>query len=269
MVGAIIGDISGSLREFDPVKTKDFQLFTERSSFTDDTVMTIAVGSALLKNKKYGIPLDLAVIDEMQRLGRRYPYAGYGGMFLCWIHSEMPEPYNSYGNGSAMRVSACGLAANSLEEALDLAKRTAEVTHNHPEGIKGAQATAAAIYLARAGATKEEIAGYVCDHFYPLKYTLDEIRPTYRFYVSCQQSVPESIVAFLESESYEDAIRNAISLGGDADTQAAITGAIAWSYYGRNGLTEDMIHLAATAYSYLPAEFIDILREFDKVFCSR
>ncbi len=266
MIGAIIGDIAGSLREFTPIKTKDSELFTEHSSFTDDTVMTIAVGSALLKNKKYGMPLEQTVVREMQTLGRMYPFAGYGGMFRNWIESDEPQPYNSYGNGSAMRVSACGWVAQSLDEALDLAKKTSEVTHNHPEGIKGAQSVAAAIYLARAGASKEEIAGYICDNFYMLNFSLDEIRPDYHFYVTCQQSVPQSIVAFLESNSYEEAIRNAISLGGDADTMAAIAGSIAWAYYGRGGLSEDMIQLAANAYAYLPADFIAVLNDFNKCY---
>ena len=266
MIGAIIGDIIGSCYEFCPIKDKNFPLFRNGSTFTDDSVMTIAVGSALLKHKKYGIPLEKAVIFEMQRLGRANPFAGYGGSFINWIESDSPAPYYSYGNGSAMRVSACGWVANSLDDALALAKQTAEVTHNHPEGIKGAQATAGAIYLARTGSDKEEIAGFVCDHFYQLNRTLEEIRPTYRFFVYCQQSVPESIIAFLESKSFEDAIRNAVSLGGDADTMAAIAGSIAWAYYGNQGITDDMRLMAKKAYSFLPDEFIEILQEFESSF---
>jgi ADP-ribosylglycohydrolase len=228
MLGAIIGDIVGSIYEWDNIKTKDFPLFGERCYFTDDSVMTIAVADALLRG---GTSDDF--IDSMKKIGRLYPDAGYGGMFVRWLFSDDREPYNSWGNGSAMRVSPCGWFAESLEEAETLAERSAAVTHDHPEGIKGAQAAAAAIYLARTGKSKEEIKEYIeVKHLYDLSRTLDEIRPIYQFDGSCQGTVPEAIIAFLESTDFEDAIRNAISLGGDSDTLAAITGSIAEAAYG-------------------------------------
>ena len=227
MLGAIIGDIVGSVYEFNNIKTKDFPLFSERGFFTDDTVMTIAVADALLKG---GTSDDF--IDSMKEIGRLYPNSGYGGGFANWLFSDSREPYNSWGNGSAMRVSPCGWFADSLKEAEILAERSAAVTHNHPEGIKGAQATAAAIYLARTGTIKDKIKEYVESKYgYDLSRTLDEIRPVYRFNETCQETVPEAIIAFLESKSFEDAIRNAISLGGDSDTLAAITGGIAEAAY--------------------------------------
>lgn len=263
MIGAIIGDVIGSSFEFWPPSNKDFPLWNKSTSYTDDSVMTIAIGRAVLRHRKSKDDFRTACIEEMQKLGRKYPRAGYGHGFRVWLESEIPEPYNSFGNGSAMRVSACGYAACSLDEALSLSQTSAEVSHNHPEGIKGAQATAAAIYLARTGASKEEIGGYICDYFYLLNKTLDEIRLDYHFNETCQDTVPQAIVCFLESESYEDAIRNAVSLGGDADTLGAITGAIAWAYYGRDGIQEDMSTLANTVCKqYLPREFINTLDEF-------
>ena len=236
MYGAIIGDIVGSKYEFRPIKTKDFPFVSRGCGFTDDTVMTIAVARALMKTRKWHLhcdyqPFKETLIAEMQDLGRRYPNAGYGGMFASWLESPDPAPYNSYGNGSAMRVSPCGLYAYGLYEALELAKASAEVTHNHPEGVRGAQAVAACIFLAKAGKTKKEIRGFVEDNFYKPLPSVDDIRPGYTFDVTCQGSVPEAIACFLESTSYEDAVRNAVSLGGDADTQAAIAGSIAWMYY--------------------------------------
>ena len=223
MLGAIIGDIVGSVYEWDNIKTKDFPLFSEKGSFTDDTVMTIAVADALMKG---GTPDEF--IDSMKEIGRQYPNSGYGGGFSNWLFSDDREPYNSWGNGSAMRVSPCGWVAKSLDEAEALAEKSASVTHNHPEGIKGAQATAAAIYLARTGTKKDKIKEYIESNYgYDLRRTLDEIRPVYRFNESCQETVPEAIIAFLESTDFEDAFRNAISLGGDSDTLAAITGSIA------------------------------------------
>ena len=264
MIGAIIGDIIGSPYEFWPVRNKNFPLWSVNSSFTDDSVMTIAVGRALIRYRKERAELTAALIEEMQALGKKYPYAGYGSGFRVWLDKEHPEPYNSYGNGSAMRVSACGYTARTMEEALALAAASAEVSHNHPEGIKGAQATAAAIFLARTGASKEEIGGYICDHFYVLDKTLDEIRPSYYFNETCQHTVPQAIIAFLESTSYEDAIRNAVSLGGDADTLGAITGGIAWAFYGRNGIADAMKVLEHEARAkHLPAEFVKTLDEFD------
>ena len=267
MYGAVIGDIIGSTFEFREVKKKEIPLFAWGSDYTDDTILTIAVARALLQWKAEGGDLHRAMCSQMRELGRKYPspLGSYGIRFSKWLHSSNPTPYNSCGNGSAMRVSPCGLMAGSLEEALELAKISAEVTHNHPEGIKGAQAVAAAIFLARTGRTKEEIREYIQANFYPLDRTLEEIRPDYSFDGTCQGSVPESIIAFLESESFEDAIRNTISLGGDADTMGAITGSIAWSYYmARNNgkLMEDMRILMENAEEYLPREFRDTIEEF-------
>lgn len=239
MYGAIIGDIVGSKYEFNNIKTKDFPFISQGCEFTDDTVMTMAVANALLRSRTENRSFKPILIHEMQSLGRKYPYAGYGGMFSSWLFEADPRPYNSFGNGSAMRVSPCGLIAVTLDEAIALAKASAEVTHNHPEGIKGAEATAAAVFLARSGASKDAIGKYIRDHYYNLPQTLDEIRPTYWFNETCQNTVPQAIIAFLESENYEDAIRNAVSLGGDSDTLAAITGAIAWSYYRFNSAPSD------------------------------
>lgn len=242
MYGAIIGDIVGSKYEFNNIKTKDFPFISQGCEFTDDTVMTVAVAKAILRSREENYPFKPILVQEMQTLGRKFPHAGYGGMFSSWLYEEDPKPYNSFGNGSAMRVSPCGLIAVSLDEAIALARASAEVTHNHPEGIKGAEATAAAIFLARMGKNKEAIGGYICDHYYNLSQTLDEIRPTYWFNETCQNTVPQAIIAFLESTSYEDAIKNAISLGGDSDTLAAITGAIAWSYYRFNDRSSKETH---------------------------
>lgn len=233
MYGAIIGDIVGSKYEFNNIKTKDFPFVSAGCGFTDDTIMTVAVAKALLRAREVESDFRKILVEEMRSLGAAYPHpqGGYGRRFSAWLRSRRPNPYHSYGNGAAMRVSPCGLMAITLEEALALATAAAEVTHNHPEGIKGAQAIAAAVFMAKTRASKEDIRAYIAKNFYPLDRTLDEIRVNYSFHESCQKSVPEAITAFLESESYEDAIRNAVSLGGDSDTIAAMTGAIAWSYY--------------------------------------
>lgn len=236
MYGAILGDMIGSPYEFDQGgKSKEFPLFIESSHFTDDTVMTVAVADALMKTT--GEPDDEvvreALVDRMQFWGRKYPDAGYGARFKKWLQQEHPEPYGSYGNGSAMRVSAAGWLAESLQEARRLARLSAEVTHDHPEGIKGAESVASSIFLARTGHDKEEIRDYVVKEFgYDLSRTCDEIRPIYHHVETCQQTVPEAIIAFLESNSFEDALRNAVSLGGDSDTLACITGGIAEAFYG-------------------------------------
>lgn len=233
MLGAIIGDIAGSLYEFESPKTKNIELFAEGSRLTDDSMMTIAVGCACANSDLHDEKdFKSSVIWYMRRIGRQYPRAGYGGMFSRWLISDVMPAYNSFGNGSAMRVSPVAWVATSLEQAETLAKWSAEVTHNHPEGIKGAQAVAAAVYLARQGETKDMIKAYIEDHYYPLDFILDEIRPAYSFDVTCQGSVPQAIACFLESTDFEDAIRNAISLGGDGDTIAAMAGAIAEAYYG-------------------------------------
>jgi len=233
MLGAIVGDVVGSIYEWDNIKVKDFPFFSKTCFFTDDTVMTIAVADALMRSKNIENELELELVTKLKAYGRKYPYSGYGGHFKMWLSSDETKPYNSYGNGSAMRVSSASWLANSLEEAELLAEETAKVTHNHFEGIKGAKATASAIYLARLGKSKAQIKAYIEDTYaYDLNRTLDAIRPGYRFDVTCQGSVPEAIIAFLESHDFEDAIRNAISLGGDSDTLAAITGSIAEAAYG-------------------------------------
>lgn len=275
MLGAIIGDIVGSVYEWNNIKTKNFPLFRDDCFFTDDTIMTIAVADAIMQGEIIscggGIDSYSSVyaapeifIDTMKQWGRRYPNAGYGSRFGDWLHSDDSKPYNSWGNGSAMRVSACGWAVPpqqfirmGFDGVLELAKQSAEVTHNHPEGIKGAQATAMAIYYARHGKLRGDIDTYkeyirrdlgkggMFGIEYDLDRTLDEIRPNYRFNESCQETVPEAIIAFLESTDFEDALRNAISLGGDSDTLAAITGSIAEAAYG---IPQD---IAGKAFSYL------------------
>ena len=234
MYGALAGDIAGSCYEFNNIKTKDFVLFENRfCKFTDDSVMTIAVAKALNESKKNNYEdISEQLVKWMHEIGKRYPFCGYGNRFYNWIFGDKQKPYYSYGNGSAMRVSECGWIAKSLDEALYLAEKSAEVTHNHPEGIKGAQAVAGCIYLLKNGASKKDIYKFVEDNYYKLNFTLKDIRPAYRFDVSCQGSVPEAIVAFLESESFEDTLKNAISIGGDSDTIAAIAGSIAEAFYG-------------------------------------
>ena len=236
MYGAILGDIIGSPFEFDRGdKTKEFDLFSKGCRFTDDSVMTIAIGEALLAvgTEATGKEIEVAVAANMQDWGRRYPHAGYGGRFRCWLSERNPKPYGSYGNGSAMRVSAAGWLYNSIEKTREVARATANVTHNHPEGIKGAEATASAIYMARNGSSKEEIKEYIEKEFrYDLDRSLDKIRLGYHMDETCQKTVPEAIIAFLEARDFEDAIRNAVSLGGDTDTLGAITGSIAEAFYG-------------------------------------
>jgi ADP-ribosylglycohydrolase len=224
MIGAIAGDIIGSVFEWSNAKTTDFDLFSRGSRFTDDTVLTVAVADCILSGESYA--------RAFKDYGRKYPDAGYGGMFWRWLRTDSLQPYNSFGNGSAMRVSAVGFAFGTLEEVLKEAKKSAEVTHDHPEGIKGAQAIASAIFLAKQGATKERARAFIEGTFgYDLHRTLDEIRPAYTFDETCQGSVPQAIIAFLESNGYEDAIRKAISLGGDSDTIACMTGGIAQAYF--------------------------------------
>ena len=256
MYGAIIGDIVGSRFEFSPHKSKEFQFFHKDCTYTDDTVMTIAVAKALYESKKNDFKdLETQLDHYMHEIGKKYPNCGFGGSFYRWIMYDRHESYNSFGNGSAMRTSYCAEIAGSLEEALDLSRRCAAITHDHPEGIKGAQATTAAIFLAGQGKSKEEIRQYIKDHFYELNFTLDQIRPSYSFDVSCQGSVPEAIECFLEAKDYEDCIRNAVSLGGDCDTQGAIAGAIAEAYFG---LQKEMIDEAR---KYLDPYLLSILDE--------
>ena len=256
LIGAIAGDIIGSAYEFNSTKNYEFLLFSDSSEYTDDTVMTVANADWLLSDDSLkGIMLDY---------GNRYS-AGYGGWFIGWLWSENPQPYNSFGNGSAMRVSPVSWAFDTLEETLVAAKRSAEITHNHPEGIKGAQATAACIFWARKGKTKQQMKEYVEALFgYALSRTCDEIRPTYQFEPSCQKTVPESIIAFLESTDYESAVRLAVSLGGDADTMGAITGGIAEAYYG--GVPE---HIKVEVLKRLPNEFIEVMQKFYQKFVDK
>ena len=251
MIGAIAGDVIGSVHEHARTKTKDFPLFHESCRFTDDTVMTVAVASQLLRGSDY--------VDTFHEFFHAYPQAGYGGTFIRWAGYRHRDPYNSWGNGSAMRVSPIGFAFDSLDEVMAQARASAEVTHNHPEGIRGAQATAVAILLARMGQEKADIKGHIESEFgYHLSDRLDDIREAYAFDVSCQGSVPQSIVAFLESESYEDAIRNAISLGGDADTMACIAGGIAEAFYGSvpDDISVRVLDLLDTRLRSIAIEFI-------------
>ena len=232
MLGAIIGDIVGSRFEWHNIKSKEFEFLTYKCSPTDDSIMTLALAQAILVSKPDYSDLSQNAVECMQRVGRNYPDCGYGGKFRRWMFSSNPQPYNSFGNGAAMRVSPAGFAATSLEEAKVLARKVTEVTHNHPEGLKGAEATAAAIYMARTGSSILEIRDYIDRNYYPMNFTLDGIRKDYRFDVTCQGSVPQALMAFFESTGFEDAIRHAISIGGDSDTIAAICGGIAEAYYG-------------------------------------
>lgn len=232
MLGAIIGDIAGSRFEWNNYRKKDFEFFHQDCFVTDDSIMSLSIAKAILESNDNYYDLSNKTVYWMRNIGQKYHDAGYGGRFFYWMFGNDPKPYNSFGNGSAMRCSACGFAADSLEEAIDLSNKVTMVTHNHKEGMKGAEATVVCIYLARTGSSIEEIRKYVNDHYYTLDFTLDEIRDTYKFNEICQNTVPEAIEAFLESTGFEDAIRNAISIGGDSDTIGAITGGIAEAYYG-------------------------------------
>ena len=254
MLGSIVGDIIGSVYEQRPIKTMEFPLFDSRSRFTDDTVLTVAIASSILQGTDYAASL--------KAFGRRYPNAGYGGSFSNWLLAPESRPYNSWGNGAAMRVSPVGFAFADTEEVLKEAKQTAEVSHDHPEGIKGAQATALAVFLARTGAAREQIRTEITRRFgYDLSRTIDEIRPRYSFDISCQGTVPEAIIAFLESADYEDAVRKAVSLGGDSDTLACITGGIAHAFY-----KEIPQEIVAQVRARLPAELLSIVDRFEAAY---
>ena len=272
MLGAIAGDIIGSPYEFNRnnIKTTDFPLFSKRSRFTDDTVMTLAVAQAIMRvmPERGGVPdknaFADAVIDSMHELGHAYPKAGYGSKFVMWLSKRSREPYGSIGNGSAMRVSPVAWAFDDLENVEVFAGISAMVTHNHPDGIKGAQA-AAAIFLANAGNTKQQIRDFITERYaYDLSRTLDEIRPSYKFDATCPGSVPEAITAFLEGNSYEDTVRKAVSIGGDSDTIACIAGAIAEGFYGKlpkeialetlARLDEDMCGILSQWYEWMEGE---------------
>ncbi|TVQ41747.1 MAG: ADP-ribosylglycohydrolase family protein [Wenzhouxiangella sp.] len=250
MLGAIAGDIIGSVHEHRPIKHTDFPLFTARSTWTDDSLLTVAVADALLHGKSFA--------ESLYDWGSRYPHAGFGRSFIQWLKGGGGEPYGSWGNGSAMRVSPVAWAFDDEASVLAAATESAAATHDHPEGIKGARAVALAIFMARQGADKPAIRERIQSTFeYDLKRTLEEIRPGYRFDVSCAGSVPEALIAFLESSDYESAVRNAISLGGDADTQACIAGSVAEAFYG--GVPET---IASQAHARLPVEMGRILEAF-------
>lgn len=263
MLGAIIGDIVGSRFEWNNNRSKQFEFLTYKCSVTDDSIMSLAIAKALLESKADYSDLSENAVKYMQEIGRHYPDCGYGGQFRKWIFSDDPKPYGSYGNGAAMRVSACGFVANSLEEAKQLSKAVTIVTHNHPEGLKGAEATAVAVFLARTGKSLFEIRDYITKNYYPLDFTLDGIRDNYEFNESCQDTVPQALEAFFESKNFEDAIRNAISIGGDSDTLAAITGGIAEAYYGIP--TEIRKH----ALTFLDERLLKILVEFENKYPSK
>lgn len=260
MYGAIIGDIIGSRFEFDRgSKSREFELFTPRCNFTDDTVMTVAVAEALMNAGKDSDEKTIKseLIKSMKMWGQRYPDAGYGGRFIRWVLSEEPKPYGSYGNGSGMRVSSVGWLYDSLERTREVARWTAEVTHNHPEGIKGAESVAAAIFMARNGASKDEIKKYIEDEFgYNLNRTLDEISPSYHHVEDCMRTMPEAFTCFLEADSYEETVRNVMYIGGDTDTLAAIAGAVAEASWG---IPEDIID---SGMNFLSSDILDVVLKF-------
>lgn len=258
MLGAIIGDIVGSRFEWNNHRDKDFELFTDKCFATDDSIITLGVARAILESRPDWSDLSAQAVRCMQAVGRPYPHCGYGGRFYGWMYSDEPEPYFSFGNGAAMRVSPCGFAARSLDEARTLSRAVTQVTHNHPEGLKGAEATVVALYMARTGCPMEEIRATIDRDYYPMDFTLDGIRNSYRFNETCQNTVPQALMAFFESTGFEDAIRNAISVGGDSDTLAAITGGVAEAYYG---IPED---IRSRALTYLDERLMDILLRFEE-----
>ena len=259
MMGAIIGDIAGSRFEFDNHRSKDFELLHPSCFFTDDTVLTLAVGKAVLDTRSDRGLLPVAAVESMRAVGRRYPDCGWGLGFRKWLNSPDPKPYGSYGNGAAMRVSACAIAAGDLDEAVLLSGLVTGVTHDHPEGLKGAEAVAAAMFWAKSGLELSGIRSLLAARYYPLDFTIDAIRPTYRFNETCQDTVPQALEAFLESSSFEDAVRIAVSVGGDSDTLAAITGSVAEAFYG---VPED---LRERALGFLDDRLRGLLAEFESV----
>ncbi len=255
MIGALAGDIIGSVYEWNNIKTKEFPLFREDCFFTDDSILTVALADTILTGTPY--------VENLKTFYHWYPNGGYGGGFHRWAQSPDPRPYNSWGNGAAMRISPAGWAYGDLKTVLEKAEEFTAVTHNHPEGIKGGQSTAAAVFLARTGKSKEEIREYIESAFgYDLGRTVDEIRPDYSFNESCRETVPEAIRAFLDSADFEDAIRNAVSLGGDSDTLACITGSVAQAFYGVPAGIEERV------YSFLDARLARITREFTAKYCA-
>ena len=253
MLGAIAGDILGSIHELNPIKIKKFELLNDGCVFTDDTVMTVAVADSIMNGEPY--------VESLQKWGRKYPRAGYGGWFRKWIHLENPKPYNSFGNGSAMRCSSVGWLLDDEESVLEEAKKSAEITHNHPEGIKGAQSVALGVLMGRKGSSKKEIKEKLEDLFdYDLSQKLEQIIPSYTFDSTCQGSVPQAIIAFLESTDFEDAIRNSISLGGDADTQACITGSLAEAFY--KSIPDE---IASFVKWRIEDDLLDVLDQFNSI----
>ena len=273
MLGAIVGDVVGSRFEFNNHRSKDFELFDEACEPTDDSIMTLAIAQALMDavdefqgsdlDADFGKRLSELVVSRMQSIGQRYPYCGYGGRFGVWMFESNPQPYNSFGNGAAMRVSPVGFFASDADQVKRWSEAVTRVTHNHPEGIKGAEATAMAILLARQGAPKNEIRELIENDYYVLDFTIDEIRPTYPFNETCQQTVPQAIQCFLESDSFEDAIRTAVSLGGDSDTMAAIAGPIAAAFY--DGVPKE---IGERALSYLDDELLAIVNRWQEFLSS-
>ncbi len=265
MIGAIIGDIAGSRFEFDNYRKKDpaIRLMHPRCEYTDDSVMTLALGQAILNCSGSYENLREEAIASMRRLGRKYPFAGYGSHFYSWIFAENPHPYNSCGNGAAMRISGVGFAARTLEECKEMSLKVTDVTHNHPDGILGAEAAAVLIFMARQGASIPEMRKVFTEQYYPIDFTLDEIRSNYPWGALCSNTVPQAMEAFFESVSFEDAIRNAISIGGDSDTIAAITGGVAEAFYG----VPDDLREKGTA--YLPEDLREILARFESAYPSR
>ena len=259
MLGAIIGDIVGSRFEWNNHRNKDFELFSKDCFPTDDSIMTLAVADAIICCRGYENLSDMAV-KKMREIGRLYPNCGYGRAFYQWIYSDDPKPYFSYGNGAAMRVSACGYAAKNLEGAKELSRKVTQVTHNHPEGLKGAEAVTVCIFMALHGYSISEIKNHITKNYYPINFTLDDIRQSYKFNVTCQDTVPQALEAFFESADFEDAIRNAISIGGDSDTIAAISGSVAEAYYGiPEKIKESALH-------FLDEKLRDLLYDVEKFF---
>lgn len=260
MIGAIIGDIVGSIYEWNNHRSKAFEFFGKGCFATDDSIMTIAVAKALMDCNGDYSDLGAKAIKAMQELGRPYPNCGFGGSFYNWIYSDNPKPYGSYGNGAAMRISPVGWVAKDIEQAKELSREVTEISHNHPEGIKGAESVAVAIVLARQGKTMEEIRKYITEHYYPIDFTLEEIRDTYKFNETCQDTVPQAFQAFFQSTSFEDAIRNAIFIGGDSDTLAAITGGIAEAYWGVPA------EIKRKGTSYLDSQLLNLVTAFENTY---
>ena len=263
MIGAIIGDISGSRYERNNHKSKDFPFFDKKCRLTDDSIMSLAVAKAILESGDNTESLSQNAVTFMQGLGRIYSNAGYGGSFIKWIMDPDPEPYNSYGNGAAMRVGPCGFAADSIEKAKELSALVTKVSHNHPEGMKGAEAIAVAVFMAKTGANKDDIRQHIEENYYNLNFSIDEIRETYTFDVTCQGSVPVALEAFFESVDFEDAVRIAISVGGDSDTIAAMAGSVAEAYYG---IPEDIME---SVIDFFDARQMEILYYFEKKYPSK